>query len=431
MSTFTVVNDETLLVAISAARRKLVLVAPGISKAVAEALGKRFVELGRLSITVILDVDPEVCRLGYGDIAGLQKIKELADENLLELRHQPGVRLGILISDTETLIYAPTPLLVEAGSMQPEKPNAIVIRDVPLAQVERAMAVDENSLPSDAEIGKQVVAAKQIAEVEKDLKENPPKEFNIARAERVFNSRIQYVEFKVENYKLSSRVAPIPSDLMGLADSADLLDRWRNSFRMFDAKNSFRVKVPERDENGLPTAYPDGSPRLVEYSEKNLEKEKAQIVRDYLFVVPNFDTVILRARRTEFDARIAQFRIRLADFKGAAEAHLTDELKRSIQNLVDYLMPRATEKPLARYRKASLNAQVEGEELKAMLAADLAEAFGKVDTVFAPSLTVRFKDVTYESIHDGKFREGLERVMPGRTVEKLFREHDAAPEQRR
>ena len=47
MSTFTVVNDETLLVAISAARKKLVLVAPGISKTVADALGKRFMELGR------------------------------------------------------------------------------------------------------------------------------------------------------------------------------------------------------------------------------------------------------------------------------------------------------------------------------------------------------------------------------------------------
>ena len=431
MSTFTIVNDETLMVAISAARKKLVLVAPGISKIVAEALGKRFKELGRLSITVILDVDPEVCRLGYGEIAGLQKIKALADENLLELRHQPGVRLGILISDTETLIYAPTPLLVEAGSRQPEKPNAIVIRDAPLAQVERAMAVDENSLPSDAEIGNHVVAAKQIAEVEKDLKENPPKEFNIARAERVFNSRIQYVEFKVENYKLSSKVAPIPPDLMGLADSADLLDRWRNSFRMFDAKNPFRVKVSERDEDGLAMKNPDGSPKLVEYSEKHLDKEKAQIVRDYLFVVPNFDTVILRARRTEFDARIEQFRTRLADFKAAAEAQLTDEMKRSIQNLVDYLMPRAAAKSLARYRKASLNAQVEGDELKAMLAADLADAFGKVDTVFAPSLTVRFKDVTYESIHDGKFREALDKVMPARTVEKLFREYDAAPEQRR
>lgn len=429
MSTFTVVNDETLLVAIRAARKKLVLVAPGISKTIAEALGKRFKELGRLSITVILDVDPEVCRLGYGEIEGLQKIKELADENLLELRHQPGVRLGLLISDTETLIYAPTPLLIEAGSRQPEKPNAIVIRDVPLAQVERAIAVEENSLPSEAEIGKQVVVAKQIAEVVRDLKENPPKEFNIARAERVFNSRIQYVEFKVEKYKLSSRVAPIPPDLMGLADSADLLDRWRNSFRMFDGKKSFLVKIAERDESGLAMRSPDGSPKLVDYSEKHLEKEKAQIVRDYLFVVPNFDTVILRARRTEFDARVEQFRTRLADFKAAAEAQLTDELKRSIQNLVDYLAPRATEKPLARYRKASLSAQVDGGELKAMLAADLAEAFGKVDTAFDPSLTVRFKDVTYESIHDGKFRAALERVMPARTVEKLFHEYDAAPEQ--
>jgi hypothetical protein len=52
MSTFTVANDDTLKVAIGAARKKLVLVSPGISETVADALGKRFAELGQLSITV-------------------------------------------------------------------------------------------------------------------------------------------------------------------------------------------------------------------------------------------------------------------------------------------------------------------------------------------------------------------------------------------
>lgn len=125
--TFTVVNDEVLTNFIRQARKKIVYVAPGVSKKVAEALGQRFPDLGKLSITLIVDLDAEVYRLGYGDLEGLALIKELADEHVLELRQQPGVRIGLLIADDTTLVYAPTPRLIEAGSKQETKPNAILL----------------------------------------------------------------------------------------------------------------------------------------------------------------------------------------------------------------------------------------------------------------------------------------------------------------
>lgn len=426
MSTFTLVNDDTLISTINRVQSKLVFVAPGISERVAEALGARFSELGRLSITVILDVDPEVCRLGYGDIPGLRRIKALADASCLELRHQPGVRLGLLIADRETLIYSPTPLLIEAGSRRPDNPNAIVIRGEPLRSVEQALATADDALPDEAEIGRKVVANEDVDAVARDLKENPPKKFDIARVERVFNSRIQYVEFNVERYRLSSKVAPIPPDLMGVGDDADLLERWRNTFRMFDLKTPFVVVVPELNEQGAEITNVDGGKKTVQYSEKRLEKEKAQLVKDYLFVVPNFDTVILRARRAEFDAQIKRFEKRLADFKAAVEAQLEAELDKSIEKIIAYLAPRVLKNPPARYRKASLLEQADTAEIQVMLAQDLREAFGLSGAVFDPRVTVRFKDVTYESIHDPRFRDALEKVMPEATMEKLFSEYDAA-----
>jgi hypothetical protein len=104
MSTFTVVNDEVLVAYIAQTRTKLVFVASGVSLAVAEALGKRFLDAGRLSVTIVLDADPEVWRLGYGSLDGLKRVQQLAADNMLELRHQPGVRVGVLISDVTTLV---------------------------------------------------------------------------------------------------------------------------------------------------------------------------------------------------------------------------------------------------------------------------------------------------------------------------------------
>ncbi|MCG7879922.1 MAG: hypothetical protein AB2614_10710 [Candidatus Thiodiazotropha endolucinida] len=213
--TFTVVNDVVLADAISKAASKIIYIAPGISKAVALALGTRFGSLGSLSMTIIVDNDPEVYRLGYGDTEGLDHIKKLSDEHMLELRQQPGVRIGVLITDETTLVYSPTPHLIEAGSDQEDKPNAIVIPTATDA-LEKACATTGGTLPQDAEIGRSVVKAEALAAMKKDLEEVPPKQYSVARIERVFNSRIQYVEFKLNKYKLSSMIAPIPADLMGL-----------------------------------------------------------------------------------------------------------------------------------------------------------------------------------------------------------------------
>jgi len=38
----------------------------------------------------------------------------------MTLNHNPGISIGLLIADDVTLIYNPTPLLIEAGSGQPD-----------------------------------------------------------------------------------------------------------------------------------------------------------------------------------------------------------------------------------------------------------------------------------------------------------------------
>jgi len=117
-----------------------------------------------------------------------------------------------------------------------------------------------------------------------------PKEFNVARIELVFTSMIQFVEFNVEGYKLSKKVAPIPSDLLGLSEDSALKDRWRNAFRMFDGDSKFVVDIPGRNEKGeeLPVKP------LMKYGEVLLEKERQKIEQDFLYKVHGFGAVIFR-----------------------------------------------------------------------------------------------------------------------------------------
>jgi hypothetical protein len=125
--TFAVASDEALVGLIARARNRLVVIAPALTQAVSDALSRRFDDLGRLDVTVILDSDPEVYRLGFGDQAALETIRAASANSLFDLREQEGVRIGVVISDDTMMVYSPVSKNIEAGSISVEKPNAIVL----------------------------------------------------------------------------------------------------------------------------------------------------------------------------------------------------------------------------------------------------------------------------------------------------------------
>lgn len=67
MTTFTIVNDETLCDAIAQSQQQLVYVASGITRPVVEAVRQQLGCCANLQVTLIVDIDPEVYRLGYGE----------------------------------------------------------------------------------------------------------------------------------------------------------------------------------------------------------------------------------------------------------------------------------------------------------------------------------------------------------------------------
>jgi hypothetical protein len=72
MSTFLAVDDRLLAERISSVSRRIVFVAPAVSKQVATALGGCIRKADRISITLVLDPDEDAHRLGYGDREGLE-----------------------------------------------------------------------------------------------------------------------------------------------------------------------------------------------------------------------------------------------------------------------------------------------------------------------------------------------------------------------
>jgi hypothetical protein len=217
--TFTVVNDKTLCEAIEATQNSLVYVAPGVTKPVVDAIGASLRSKPHLQVTAIIDLDPEVDRLGFGTEEGLRALQELAGQQQFALRQQQGLRVGLLVTDQRTLVYSPTPLLIEAGSTSEEKPNAMVIsRDVePTAALLHACGAPSAGDPATpppqrAEVGRLPATPTAVDASLASLKEVPPKKFSVARIERVYESKIQFVELELTGYRLSAKRVNIPCD---------------------------------------------------------------------------------------------------------------------------------------------------------------------------------------------------------------------------
>lgn len=99
--------------------------------------------------------------------------------------------------------------MIEAGttSAGQAQSNAIILGSNPLKEILGACA--EDTLLTQAEIGNRAITPNMLNSTLSSLKkEQPPKAYDISRIERVYSNKLQYVEFEVIGYKLSSRAEP-------------------------------------------------------------------------------------------------------------------------------------------------------------------------------------------------------------------------------
>lgn len=406
---FTAINDTSLVDFITNAKERIVFIAPGVSKAVAEALQLKWRELVE-NITVILDISAEVCRLGYGDIEGLTIMQQTALELGMPLCHEPDVRIGVLIVDNQTIVYSPTPLLIET---QPDfdeasdklerkpKPNAIIIGQR-LEKIETEVGLGDRR-EEQRTIGLSAVKDQDVQAVTKDVDDNPPLRFDIARYQTVFNSKIEFVELKVEGCSVSRHTASIPPDLMGIARDSDAYERIRSSVKI----------VGEND-----TVDVSGN-----LSEKSIQNKRLAIEKKYLVSLKEFGKVILRSNRTDFETEIEELKAEVKAFSQGLKDSLNSIIKKNSDNLHSALLPAVKQSPPERWR-SFLGPNPSDEQCSEQLRRDLEQAFGSADKIVKDmKVKLLFKGVTYDTLTDENFRKLAKEKLPGVII---MNEYDAA-----
>ena len=423
--TFTVVNDDVLINQISLAREKLVFISPGIRPPVANALARAMEAVPAGDMHLVLDVDAEVCRLGYGDkdFKGMEILQVAAEKCGVTVNHHPGIRIGLLIADDTTLIYSPTPMLIEAGSEHADKPNAILLQSGLPPQLANACGIAELG-QFTLEVGKEPIDPLKVQEVKRDLEERPPKEFNVARVERVFSSMLHCVELRITDYKLASRSLSLDPQLFGVTN-ADVVRRLTNRYRLFAETDSLMTEIPFIGEDGKPQ---EAKPK-IKFGPSSIDEERKRIKKKYIIEAGDFGLIIRRRDVASFEKEIAVLKAKIEEYKKA----LKGEIRRRTEEIVEQLLAAMAEtlkaNPPDHWRSRFMGKTPTDADVKRLFREDVEAEVKRVNTDFDPQVFHAYKDVTYQTSKDEKFRKLLEDRFGKDAIDNIFSEHDAAPEQ--
>lgn len=381
---------------ISCAKQRLVVIAPGLSISVAKVIAEKWKILGKDAVCVVLDPDPEVCRLGLGDLEALKILHEAATSQGTRILQQRGLRVGVIITVETTTIFSPTARLVEAGGLPGEKFNALRFDAPVLGSIHDSPGSDLSVI----DLYPDLLEQQDVVEVSRDLELDPPVKFDLARKVRVFNAKLEFVEFELLGAALKDKKVTIAPDLVGVAGDADTQKLLKSTCKLID------------DESEL--------------SGKWLRKLKDDISKRYLIALPGFGNVILRTEKDEFLKAVEELKSRVAEHAKNVEAKLQEEIDSKRVRLAEGLVRNVVDHPPKRWAKY-LGSRPDPAAIERMLADELEKTFGSASVIVKKmELSVLFKGVTYESLNDAEFRRVAAAKIP--SLRNIHDEFAAIPE---
>jgi hypothetical protein len=400
---FTAISSEKIAHLIEQAVSRIILVSPALFENTAKAIVSAQQRLGMGAVSIVVDCDEEVFRLGYGEIKALQLLRD----NGIVLRQCSGLRIGILICDDRGWVFSPTALYVQPEVHSNETPNAVCVSGEEVSILASRIGWIQDH-PSDSkpeclvEIGNSLVSQTELQDTQDSLEVAPPVAFDIARQVRVFQPYIQYVEINLKGCSFQRMRIKIPKSIQVL-QSKEIENRLQTTFDLIE--NSSDV------------------------SSKRLEAELKQIRDDLTRSLGKpWGRVILKSVRKIFDANIYEFLKKLDAHKDKVNQDIEDLLQKSKQQVAEYYLPMLVNKP-----PASLCGQLpykpSKDDVRNWLTDELDNSFPKAhELVSDMDLDIQFRDVTFETLNDPGFYNALCRAYPRIDWDKPFDDFNAAKE---
>ncbi len=386
---------------------------PGIQPQVAKAMVEAAQRLGPEMLTVSVDFDDRVMRMGYGDVGA---VKLLLDSGIA-VQSSSGLRTALVIVDNEGYIFTPTALYLEAEPVEGAVSNAIRMSGQQMAEAlarlspaAKAIAVAQAKTPEAkqqiealaVDVKSAPVSAKKFSEVSTNLKEVPPVRFDLARQVRVFEPYLQYVELSLTGAAIQRHRLAIPASIQKLGGSEELEKRLRTTFDLIEKGSKLSSKPLEDSLNDIRKNFTP-----------SLGKDHGRVV--------------LKAAKPHLLVRLKNFRAKLDAHQKTVAADLQKHLDASREQVVAYYLPRVIESRPDALLGQSLNGEISEDSARRWINGELDRVFPTAESlIHEMKLEERYKDVTFETLNRGDFLQSVKEAFPTVDWDKAYKEFRAA-----
>jgi hypothetical protein len=412
MQVFRSVQDEDLVRSIENASTRVVFVAPGVSEAVSDAL-VACMEDGRAGqVMIVLDADEESCRLGYCDAPSLEKLSAAAQQYDIPLRRQPGLRIGLLMTDDDVLIWTPTPLMFEAPRQHAE-PNGMMLTPRTFEELPQAMGVDPETPDAPPEVGMDTLKLEEVEKVVAAIEASPPAPFNLARLSRVFSAKFQFVETVLRGAELTKREMRLDSIILNSDAPEALRPLLHTTIQPFstDADKTVEVGVLVNGE----LAYRKTGEVLTKPTTQAEMRAYWDALTDlYIVNLLGFGKIIRVSDKAKFEDGRAAFELILKAWVAGFQLLVKGDHDKRVAKVVDLIV--------ARMEKASAKEKLTRTQIDDLVRNGLDKL-----RVIEPGVKVVYKNITVESTRDQEFLDVLKKNLSEKELEGWFHIFDAAP----
>lgn len=384
------------------AEYRIVYLAPGMYKKVSKKLLEKLSSNNEVEISIILDSNPEIYRIGYGDLEALEELISYG----IEIKKGKGVRIGLLVIDNNAWVFTPTALIIEDEPSQyisnALKLNYYQIKSI-IKEIDKSYHendVMQISLLDNIDSNKNITVS-ELDTIKSDLEIRPPQKFDLARAVSVYSSFIQFVDLKLIGFQFNRKTIVIPEKLLKLSKDGDDRNRIKATYKLFDKKSSLNNKL---------------------INQKIIKIRKAYLKS----LGEDYGTIILKQKKEKFIKEIENIKLEIDKFKEKSKKKIDSDFEKCIKDLRTILLPQIIKNTPDELINQIENDKPTGEQAKTYLDNELKKILPKSeDCISNMELKYTFKDVTYEMLNDENFQIAIKRAFPYVEWTKAFKESDA------
>ena len=398
---------------VRSARHAVCYAGPGLQLDLAQAMVEVAGRVGKEMLTVSLDFDDRVMRMGYGNV---DAVKLLLDAGIA-VQSSPGLRTALVVVDNEGYIFTPTALYLEAEPTDGAASNAVRMSGEQVSQAlarlspaAKTIAIAQAKTPEakqhiealTVDVVSAPITPEKLAEVTSSLETAPPVRFDLARQVRVFEPYLQYVELSLTGAAIQRHRMAIPEKIQNLGGSEELENRLRTTFELIEKGSKLSSKPLEDALNEIRKNFTP-----------SLGKDHGRVV--------------LKAAKPHLVDRLTAFRLKLEAHQKSVAEDLHKHLDTSREQIVAYYLPRVMAAKPDALLGQSLNGEVSEAAAAGWLHGELDKVFPSAESlIHGMKLEERYKDVTFETLNREDFLDSVEDAFPTVDWEKAYSEFKAA-----